>query len=58
MDVLRFDENVLFILQFGDKGVHEHVERIFRQMDQDRDGVVSLDEFLSACLKVSNLQIY
>ena len=29
---------------------HEHVARIFQTMDLDRDGLISIDEFIQYCM--------
>nr|XP_033805597.1 calsenilin [Geotrypetes seraphini] len=33
----------------------EHVERFFQKMDRNRDGVVTMDEFLETCQKDENI---
>ena len=34
--------------------VESHVEQIFSRLDTNRDGVVTIDEFIDACQRVMN----
>ena len=31
---------------------HDHVEMVFQKMDANKDGVISVEEFMDACQKV------
>uniref|UniRef100_A0A673FQM7 EF-hand domain-containing protein n=1 Tax=Sinocyclocheilus rhinocerous TaxID=307959 RepID=A0A673FQM7_9TELE len=35
-----------------DDAAFEHVEKFFQKMDRNRDGVVTIDEFIETCQKV------
>ncbi|KAF3702083.1 Calsenilin A-type potassium channel modulatory protein 3 Kv channel-interacting protein 3 [Channa argus] len=38
-----------------DDSPFEHVEKFFQKMDRDRDGVVTIDEFIETCQKDENI---
>ncbi|ROL54480.1 Calsenilin [Anabarilius grahami] len=38
-----------------DDAAFEHVEKFFQKMDRNRDGVVTIDEFIEACQKDENI---
>uniref|UniRef100_G3PYA4 EF-hand domain-containing protein n=2 Tax=Gasterosteus aculeatus aculeatus TaxID=481459 RepID=G3PYA4_GASAC len=38
-----------------DDSPYEHVERFFQKMDRNRDGVVTIDEFIETCQKDENI---
>uniref|UniRef100_A0A671UY08 Kv channel interacting protein 3b, calsenilin n=1 Tax=Sparus aurata TaxID=8175 RepID=A0A671UY08_SPAAU len=38
-----------------DESPYEHVERFFQKMDRNRDGVVTIDEFIETCQKDENI---
>ena len=39
--------------QYEDKQTREHVERLFKKLDLNGDGVITVDEFVQSCLEVS-----
>ena len=40
------------VLQAEDRKTRDHVDRIFSKFDANRDGIVTIEEFLDSCLKV------
>jgi len=44
---------ILFLSQPDDRKAREHVDRIFAKFDTNEDGIVTIEEFLDFCLKVS-----
>lgn len=37
----------------ADRKTRNHVEAVFRKLDLNQDGVITLEEFIESCLKVS-----
>lgn len=49
IDLTMFNFAYIFFFFF----VHVQVDRVFRKYDLNQDGVITLEEFLEACLKDS-----
>ncbi|KAF2361201.1 EF-hand domain [Trinorchestia longiramus] len=41
--------------KYEDKQTRDHVERLFKKLDLNGDGVITIDEFVQSCLQVRTL---
>lgn len=47
------NSTLTFLLQVEeDRKTREHVDTVFRKLDINQDGVITLEEFIESCLKV------
>lgn len=47
------NSTLTFLLQVEeDRKTREHVDIVFRKLDINQDGVITLEEFIESCLKV------
>lgn len=37
-----------------DQKARDQIDRVFRKLDLNQDGVITLEEFMESCLKVKN----